>query len=117
MTANVRMPDLGHKLHMGRSKWIIVGDFDVDGIGATFIGCSWRPWERASKMREIITTVQWFSRDLRLCVGMNVGDLFGDTPRTIARHRKNNLGKTGSLCYLFFFSAETKKVGLNCLES
>lgn len=103
MTADVRMPDLGHKLHMRRSKWIIVGDFDVDCIGATFVGCSRRSWECASKMREIITTVQWLSRDLRLCVGVNVGDLFGDTPRTIARHRENNLGKTGGLCYLYLF--------------
>lgn len=85
------MPDLGYKLHVGRPKWIIVGDFNVDGIGSTFIGCSWRPWERASKMCKILPTVQWFSRDLRLCVGVDVGDLFGDTPCSIGRHRARSL--------------------------
>jgi hypothetical protein len=41
LTADIRVPDFGVKLHNRRPKWIFVWDFDVYDEVATFIGRAW----------------------------------------------------------------------------
>lgn len=52
-TADIRMPDLGVKLHDGRLERVHVWDDNIDLEGSPGIGRVGRPWKGALEVRQV----------------------------------------------------------------
>lgn len=86
LTANIRMPDFGFKLHKWRPERIVGGNLDVNLVSTTFVGSIRGSWEDSSKVCHIILPADWLRRNLRVGIGMDVGQFLGDAPSPIASH-------------------------------
>jgi hypothetical protein len=80
------VPDLGLELHVRWPKRVLAGDLDVDMVGGTLVRCIRRPKELAAKMCQVVAVPRGLYYDLRELVVLDIGDLFGDAPRSIRRH-------------------------------
>jgi hypothetical protein len=80
------VPDLGLELHVWWSERVLAGNFDVDMVCGAFVRCVGRPKELAAQMCEVVAVSCGLYYDLGELVVMNVGNLFGDAPRSIRRH-------------------------------
>lgn len=86
MTANIRMPDFGFKLHEWRPERVIGGNLDVNLVCATFVWSIRGSWEDSSKVCHIILPAHGLRRDLRVGIGMDISQFLGDAPSPIASH-------------------------------
>jgi len=80
------MPDLGLELHVRWTKRVLAGDLNVDMVCGALVGCVRRPKELTAQMCEVVSVSCGLYYDLRELVVLDVGDLFGDAPRSIRRH-------------------------------
>ena len=76
LTADIRMPDLGSKLHDRRSKRIFAWNVYINIILSPLVRRSWRTTKRASQFRYV--AANRFCLYLGLCVRMEVGKFFRD---------------------------------------
>lgn len=80
------MPNFGLKLHDWRSERVVCGNLDVDLVSTAFVRGIWGTWEDSSQVRHIILAADGLRRDLRVCVGMDISQFLGNTPRPITSH-------------------------------
>jgi hypothetical protein len=89
LTADVGMPDLGIELHNRRAEGVFCGDLDVDNIPPPFVRCTRRTKDAGLEVRQVITTLGRFGRDIRVGnIGAHIAQLFGNTAHSTGRHRE-----------------------------
>lgn len=86
LTTDIRMPDLGHKLHHRRPEGVFGGYLDINVVRSALVGSTGRSSKGASQMCQIIPAPNRISQDLRVCVRMDICKLLGDTAGTVRGH-------------------------------
>lgn len=85
LAAHVRMPDLGIKLHDGRSEGIIIGYPNVNYVSAPLVRSVWRALERTFEMCHIIG-LDKIGGNVGKLVGVDISNFFGNSTSTAREH-------------------------------
>lgn len=88
------MPYFGIKLHYWRTKRILSGYPDIDSICPPFVRCSWRAFERAFEMCQVLSIPQWTSRYVQQCIIMGICNFFRDATGSVGCHDEWRLAGT-----------------------